>query len=174
MCASRQTVHLRLRGKIRRGSLARGFTGRFTTAAIRDHVHLLAFRAGALHVGKTRAGAMTTAQANVAVFRPAKHAAELAAQNTIGTAYDPFRHFSRTLLPLTPGALDPGRRSRRVRTRGGRRGTTSFRFFACAVKVNTKVIASGMKMARKLERIPRWCPQLPEAGKERDKGATTS
>jgi hypothetical protein len=42
---------------------------------------------------------MTTAQADVAVLRPAEHAAELAAQHTIGTAYDPFRHFSRTLLP---------------------------------------------------------------------------
>lgn len=69
-------------------------------AAVGDHIHLLAFRAGALHVGKTKASAMTATQADEAVLRPAQHTAELAAQYTIGTAYDHFRHFLRTLLPL--------------------------------------------------------------------------
>jgi hypothetical protein len=86
----------RLSWEIRYRTLAPGFV----TTAMRDSVHLLALRAGALHVGKTKAGAMTTAQADVTVLRSAEHATELAAQDTIGTAYDHFRHFLRTLLPL--------------------------------------------------------------------------
>lgn len=66
---------------------------------------------------------MTTAQADEAILGPSEHAAKLAAQYTIGTAYDPFRHFFRTLLPLLTFS-DPGVQvdeSRRQQTRGGRR-----------------------------------------------------
>jgi hypothetical protein len=79
----------RLCRQIRRVSFSRTLT----PATVRDHVHLLALRAGALYVGKTKAGAMTTTQADVAVLRPSKHATEFAAQNTIRTAHDHFRHF---------------------------------------------------------------------------------
>jgi hypothetical protein len=118
----------RLRWQVRRRALAQGLAA----AVVRDEVHLLAFRAGALHVGKADARAMTTAQADVAILRPAEHPAEFAAQNTIGTAYDPFRHFLQTLLPLyCAGALEPDRWSGVVpttlRTSGGRHGTISFR-----------------------------------------------
>ncbi len=88
--------HSRLRWNIRCGTFARGLT----TAAVGDHVHLLTLRAGTLYIRGAHAGPMTTAQADVTVLRPAKHATKLAAQHTIGTAYDPFRHFLRILLPL--------------------------------------------------------------------------
>lgn len=77
----------------------RALAFRFGATVVGDHVHLLALRAGALRVGETKACAMATAEADVTILRPAEHAAEFAAQNTIGTAHDHFRHFLRTLLP---------------------------------------------------------------------------
>jgi hypothetical protein len=87
----------RLGGNVRRRTLAHGLA----TAAVGDPVHLLALRAGALYIGKSEAGAVTTTQTDVARLRSLEHAAEFAAQNTIGTAHDHFRHFLRSLLPLS-------------------------------------------------------------------------
>jgi hypothetical protein len=80
--------------------ISRTLANGFATTAVRDEIHLLALRAGAFHIREAMAGPVTTAQANVAFFRSSKHATKLAACDTIGTAYDPFRHFLRTLLPL--------------------------------------------------------------------------
>jgi hypothetical protein len=56
---------------------------------------------------------VTTAQANIAVFRPAQHAAKLAVQDTVGTAYN-FRHLLPFPLPslcvyaaMVPEAMVP-------------------------------------------------------------------
>jgi hypothetical protein len=153
----RDPGHLCLSLMVRSGALSR----RFLSAVVGDHVHLLALRTGTLHVGGTQAGAMATAEADATILRPAEHAAELAAQNTIGTAHDHFRHFLPTLLPFClerRTQLDVGQwcrlRSGRV---GEARNTLRSDSIACAVKLNTKVIVSIMKMARKSESIPRWC-----------------
>jgi hypothetical protein len=65
---------LSLGGKIRSGTLPNGFT----SAAVRDQFHLLALRAGALQISEAVTRTMATAQADVAIFRPAQHAPELA------------------------------------------------------------------------------------------------
>ena len=140
-------ILLRLRRKIWSGTFARGFTGRLAAAAMGDQVHLLAFRAGALYVGKAETGPVATAQADVALLRAAKHAPELAVQHTVGTPYDPIRHLLRTLLPLFnfPGALELSSMSRIGRLRwvlaGEGKEPLRSDSIACAVKRNTKVIA---------------------------------
>lgn len=118
---------LSLPGKIRHWALAQ----RVATAAVGDHIHLLTLRARTLHVRKAEAGTVTTAQANVAILRPAEHAPELAAQNTIRTAYDRIGHLLRTLLPLFDTAH---RNSAVAEISGGSTGRS--KSTACALNVS--------------------------------------
>jgi hypothetical protein len=53
---TRPTGFSNLSGKIRCGTFANGLA----TAAMRDEIHLLAFRAGAFHIGEAMAGPVTT------------------------------------------------------------------------------------------------------------------
>jgi hypothetical protein len=94
---------------------------------MRDRIHLLTLWAGALNIGESKACVMTAAQADVGRLRPAEHAAELAPENTIGTAYDPFGHFSYELS--FPSCLAPKPRCRPMVPTApdewGRHGTTT-------------------------------------------------
>jgi hypothetical protein len=96
-----------LGGKVR----VRALANRFAATAVRDEFHLLALRAGALHIGEAMAGPVTAAQADVAFFRSSKHATKLAACDTVGTTYDPFRHFYELSFPSLCGVLEPDPRS---------------------------------------------------------------